>query len=156
MLPQRWSGVRNASMPESVSAQQDAELVHVRGARPASHRPLQEEQQREESDTAEAHPPMPNQPNCGAALACGCLSELSAPTISGLFRSCFHHACSGREHQPQLYALTVVSMARSTLTMIVVTSGCDENHSSLGRQNAHEPWKIAQKTWFQSLRGHRT
>jgi hypothetical protein len=45
-------------------------------------------------------------------------------------------------------------MAGSTLTMIVVTSGCDGNHFSLGRQNAHEPWKIAQKAWFQSLRGH--
>src|SRR5205085_10631168 len=97
-----------------------------------------------------AHPRMPNQPNCGAALACGSLSQLSGPAIRSLFRSCFHHACSGRENQPQLCALTVVSMAGSTLTMIVVTSGCDGNHFSLGRQNAHEPWKIAQKAWFQS------
>src|SRR5437762_12549820 len=79
---------------------------------------------------------MPNQPNCGAALACGSLSQLSGPAIRSLFRSCFHHACSGRENQPQLCALTVVSMAGSTLTMIVVTSGCDGNHFSLGRQNA--------------------
>jgi hypothetical protein len=115
---------------------------------------LQEEQQREQSDTAEAHPPMPNQPNCGAALPCGCLSELSAPAISSLFRSCFHYACSGRDNQPQLWALTVVSMAGPTVTMIVVTSGCDGNHFSLGRQNAHEPWEIAQKACCRAKPGH--
>lgn len=42
----------------------------------------------------------------------------------------------GSAHEP-------VSILAVTLTMILVTGGCDPNHRVAGRQNTHAAWEIA-------------